>query len=184
MLYVKGYCDTRLLPKYCTYFNIALPTPYQAELSEYRDSPVVVQDSSSADCFFISDRIRTNMTYLILSDMTELRHILPSKPEDSSPLSLQEVKNCLDAMMERESGTRTEYLSSICKFLRNASSQYLKHVSLSLVIQDLLRTHCNVVLVKTNLDLAGESFSSRKDMESKLGLFEKKYKKGNARCGI
>lgn len=160
VLYVKGSCDTRLLPKYCAYFNIALPVPYQNELTEYGDSPVVYQDSNSAECFFISDRIRANMTYLVLSDMTELRRALPSKQqeeessfvslqEESDPLSLQEVKNCLDAVMNRESGARIEYLSSICKFLRSSSSQYLKHVSLSLVIQDILRTHCNVVSVKS-----------------------------------
>lgn len=158
VLYVKGSCDTRLLPKYCAYFNIALPGPYQNELSEFGDSPVVYQDSNSAECFFISDRIRANMTYLVLSDMTELRRALPSKQEESSPiplqeesgpLSLREVESCLDAVMSREPGTRIEYLSSICKFLRSSSSQYLKHVSLSLVIQDILRAHCNVVSVKS-----------------------------------
>ena len=205
VLYVKSSCDTRLLPKYCAYFNIALPAPYQNELPEYGDSPVVYQDSNSTECFFISDRIRANMTYLVLSDMTELRRVLPSKQEESSPvslqeesepLSLQEVKNCLDEVMTRESGARMEYLSSICKFLRSSSSQYLKHVSLSLVIQDILRTHCNVVFVEEGWVVASEPLVSGKDMESKLmGVFvweenqnqnqnQNSKKKKNARCGI
>ena len=145
---------------------------------------MVYQDSGSTDCFFISDRIRANMTYLVLSDMAELRHVLPSKQEDdSSPLSLEEVKSCLDAVMDRESGTRTEFLSSICKFLRSSSSQYLKHVPLTLVIQDILRTHCNVACVRGGcLDLAGEPVLIGKNMESKLTCLKNKIK--NARCGI
>ena len=168
-----------MLPEYCAFFNISLLDSFRKQLDSYSGPAIVYQDPSHTDCLFISDRIRRNMTYLVLSDMTWLRRVLPSADASDDPLSLGEVKTCLDAVMKEDKEVRDEYLKEICMFLRNASSLYLSRVPTSLVIQDILREQYNVV--------ASKSFKSSNPIElysRKCGIRVNKVFDKNARCGI
>lgn len=168
-----------MLPEYCAFFNISLLDSLRKQLDSYSGPAVVYQDPNHTDCLFISDRIRRNMTYLVLSDMTWLRRVLSSTDTRDGPLSLEEVESCLDGVMKEDKAVRDEHLKEICKFLQNASSLYLSRVPTSLVLQDILREQYNVA--------ASVSLKSSNPIElysRKCGISVNKMFDKNARCGI